>query len=313
MLHRFITDDHAERLLAGHAGAGDDDELADMANLFAALRAPSQASELAGTDDLVALIATAVRNGGIEAAQPPRRKPVLARIITAKVAAVSAVVLFSAGAAAAATGHLPDPLQRTVSNTFSHVGLELPSPADEPATNSTDPASTSTSTMTSDESDTTTTPTTGANAAAVGPDANGPAKHGLCNAFLNDNGHDKNPDAVAFRNLTAAATAAGQTVAEFCAPTSDTTTTVVTADDDSGRPADRGNSGSTPAATAPGQTGDRGNSGSTPAATAPGQADKGNSDTTAPGQPENKGKRDSTPSATAPGRTASSTTTAAKP
>jgi hypothetical protein len=290
MLHRFITDDHAERLLAGCAAA-DDYELADMASLFATLRAPSQASELAGTGDLVARMASAVRNGGIESAESPRRKPVLARLITAKVAAVTAVVLFSASAAAAATGHLPDPLQRTVSNTFSHVGVDLPSPADKPTT--TDPASKTTSITGAEQSDTTSTPTTGANSAAVGPDANGPAKAGLCNAFLTDNGHAKNTDAVAFRNLTDAATAAGQTVAEFCTPTSDTTTTVVNTTDETTTTDDPGNSGSTPAATAPGQTGDRGDSGSTPATTAPGQVD-------------DEGKSGSTPAATAPGHTTSS-------
>ncbi len=319
MLHRFITDDHAERLLAGHADAGDD-ELAPMAGLFAALRAPSRASELAGTDDLVARMARAVRNGGLESAQPPRRKPVLARIITAKVAAVATIALFSASAAAAATGHLPDPLQRTVSNTFSHVGVDLPSPSDKPATDTDDPSETSTTTTAEDQSDTTTTTEAGASrSAAVGPDANGPAKTGLCTAFLTDNEHGKNLDAVAFRNLTEAATAAGQTVAEFCAPTSDTTSsTVTTTDDNAKTDDDKGNSGSTPAATAPGQTNDKGNSGSTPAATAPGQTnDKGDSGSTpaatAPGQTNDKGNSGSTPAATAPGQTTSSTSAHGRP
>ncbi|MDQ1424843.1 MAG: hypothetical protein QOD72_2341, partial [Acidimicrobiaceae bacterium] len=65
----------------------------------------------------------------------------------------------------------------------------------------------------------------------VGPDVNGPAKKGLCNAYLGSlaKGHPKNANAVAFRNLTNAATKAGQTVTEFCAPVVSTSSTVTTA------------------------------------------------------------------------------------
>jgi hypothetical protein len=290
MLHRFITDDHAERLLAGHGDDGDG-ELAFMASLFAAMRAPSQPGEVAGTDDLVARMATVVRKGGSTSDYRPQRRPVLAQLVTAKVAALAAVALFSAGAAAAATGHLPDPLQRTVSNTFSHVGVDLPSPGDKPTTTTL----VATTTSTTGQSDTTTTPTTAVDTAlapAVGPDATGPAKTGLCTAFLNR--HEKNLDPVAFRNLLAAATAAGQTVDEFCARTTDTTSSVVITTDETGKPTNPGHSGSTPAATAPGRPANPGNSGSTPAGTAP-------------------GKSGSTPAATSPGRTSSPTSAHGRP
>jgi hypothetical protein len=265
VLHRFISDDHAERLLAGNANA-DDDGLAPVAGLFAALRAPSQASELAGTDDLVARMAKAVGTGGAVSARSSRRKPVLAKLVTGKVAALAAVAFFSAGAAAAATGNLPDPLQRTVSKTFSHVGVDLPAPAGNPiASTTTAPTTTAASTTTSNagESDSKTTPTTAADettkaaAGAVGPDATGPAKKGLCTAYF-ANDHGKNLDAVAFRNLTDAAAAAGQTVEEFCAPKSDTTTTNTSetpTTDKHGKPTDKDHGKSTPAATAPGHSG----------------------------------------------------------
>jgi hypothetical protein len=268
VLHRFISDDHAERLLAGHADA-DDEGLTQVAGLFAALRAPSQAGELAGTDDLVARMAAAVADGAVPA-RPSRRKPVLAKLVTGKVAALAAVAFFSAGAAAAATGNLPDPLQRTVAKTFSHVGVDLPAPADEPISSTTSAAPTTTASA-SAESDSTATPTSATdatdppNAGAVGPDATGPAKQGLCTAYF-ANDHGKNLDAVSFRNLTEAATTAGQTVEEFCAATSDTTTTtssVTPTTDEHGKPTDPGNSGSTPGATAPGSDV------STPADTAP--------------------------------------------
>jgi hypothetical protein len=300
VLHRFITDDRAERLLAGGEATGDDD-LASIAGLFTVLRAPAQPAELAETDDLVARMAAAVRDGRTESVQEPsRRRPVLARVITAKVAALATVALFSAGAAAAAaTGHLPDPVQRTVSRTFSHVGVDLPSP-DDGTDIPTDPATTTTA---AGASESTTTP---ANAAheALGPDATGAAKAGLCTAYVANDGHGNSRDAIAFENLADAATKAGQTVAEFCAPTTGTTTTTTTGE--TAKPADPGNSGSTPAATAPGRPTEPGNSGSTPAATAPGQpTEPGNSGSTpaatAPAPPIEPGNSGSTPAATAPG------------
>ncbi len=126
-------------------------------------------------------------------------------------------------------------------------------------------ADTSTTTPTTADTNTT-TPTTAADTAsagAVGPDANGPAKHGLCTAYLAGNGHAKNPDAVAFRNLTEAATAAGMTVHAFCTPTP-TTSTAATIPFDSATSAD-GTTTTDPAITTDGH----GKSGSTPGATAP--------------------------------------------
>ena len=65
-----------------------------------------------------------------EKAQPARRLrsvPVPARAA----GIIAAVTLWSTGMAAAATGHLPDPVQRAVSNTAAHVGLSLPDPSDD--------------------------------------------------------------------------------------------------------------------------------------------------------------------------------------
>jgi hypothetical protein len=50
---------------------------------------------------------------------------------------------------------------------------------------------------------------------AKGPDATGPAKHGLCTAFAASAGHAKG-HGVAFENLQKAATA-GKSVTQFCA------------------------------------------------------------------------------------------------
>jgi hypothetical protein len=193
---------------------------------------------------------------------------VLAHLFTAKVTAFAAVALFAAGTAAAATGNLPGPLQRGVASTLSHEGVADPESTDDSTTTTETATSTTvtdgTTTTSTTAADTTTT-STGAETDSdgpVGPDASGPAKHGLCTAYFA--GHAKNPDAVAFRNLVDAATAAGGTVEAFCTPA--TTTTALTTEPDSATTDDatdtddqttghgHGNSGSTPGATAPGRT-----------------------------------------------------------
>ena len=202
MLHRFFTDDHGERLLTGDVGTGDGD-VVSLAGLFAVLRAPAEPAELAGTDDVVARLAATVRDARGESV----RKPVRARAFTVKVAVVATVAVLSAGAAAAATGHLPDGLQRTVSHTLSHIGVDVPAPqhgTDTP----TDPTTTTAATAAGVSG----TPTTAAHD-AVGADATGAAKTGLCRAYVANDGHGHSRDAVAFQNLTDAATNAGLTVA----------------------------------------------------------------------------------------------------
>lgn len=173
-------------------------------------------------------------------------------------AGVIAVTFCSAGVAAAATGGLPGPLQRGLDRAAQVVGHEVPpthasgDATDEMggdddtsttssgsttsttgATTSTDGSTTSTSGSSSTEATSATSDETTASTddmdddaehdgemkdTPVGPDATGPAKQGLCNAYMHSvaKGHSKNADAVAFRNLTEAATDADQTVEEFC-------------------------------------------------------------------------------------------------
>ena len=284
VLHDFISGDDDDRLLAGHANI-EDEELAPLVSLFAALREPVRVNEAAGTKVLVAQMAKAVREGGSLTASS-RRKPMIAQLFSGKVAAVAALSLFSASAAAAATGNLPDPVQRDVSRVLARVGVNVPTPDSQPDTPST---------STSGDTDTST---------PKGPDATGAAKQGLCRAYLADKANGKNPNAVAFKNLAQAAKDAGKTVDAYCAATPEeasATTEVQT------KPVPAGNSGSTPGATAPGQQSTAGQSGSTPGVTAPGQMPiPGNSGSTpgatAPGQQPIPGRSGSTPGATAPGQ-----------
>ena len=118
-----------------------------------------------------------------------------------------------------------------------------------------------------------------------------------------------------FRNLTDAATAAGQTVEEFCADaTPGKSESAPGQTDESPSATAPGQTGESPSATAPGQTGESpsvtapGQTGESPSATAPGQTDESPS-ATAPGQTDENpsatapasGGEDN-PSATAPGR-----------
>ncbi|MGD9794051.1 MAG: hypothetical protein AB7V43_11270 [Acidimicrobiia bacterium] len=171
VLRRFLTEDHADRILASVSDSGsasvavsgadsvsgsvsaEDEGLAPMANLLAALQAPATPDELSGQEHLLAqmraamqptsaprvvsdasaAVDLAVDDAGLidllRVTPPPRRNTMLAKIVTGKVAALAAVGIFSVGAAAAATGTLPTPMQRSVSNAASHVGLDLPEPS----------------------------------------------------------------------------------------------------------------------------------------------------------------------------------------
>jgi hypothetical protein len=192
-----------------------------------------------------------------EKAQPARRLrsvPVPARAA----GIIAAVTLWSTGMAAAATGHLPDPVQHAVSNTAAHVGLSLPDPSHDDVTvqaneqkknDENDDTTTSSSSSSSTTGSSTTSPPTttstraGGGAALVpttstdddeaadeehggqGPDVNGPAHDGLCNAYLRGlaNGNPKDPAVPPWRNLLDAATKAGKSIEQFCGVTTTTT------------------------------------------------------------------------------------------
>ena len=118
----------------------------------------------------------------------------ISRLLTLKALGVALpAVALTAGSAAAATGSLPNSAQSAVSSALSTVGVHVPNGHDNTdSTNSSAPAN------------------------AVGPDASGPAKYGLCTAWKANNGHASS-HSVAFGNLQKAATAASETVAQFCA------------------------------------------------------------------------------------------------
>lgn len=108
----------------------------------------------------------------------------------------------------------------TTSTTGATTSTEDSTTSTNGATTSatTSPSSDETTTVTTDDMDDDAEHDGDAKDTPIGPDATGPAKKGLCNAYMHSvaRGHSQNADAVAFRNLTKAATDAGQTVEEFC-------------------------------------------------------------------------------------------------
>ena len=192
---RVVSPEQAERILSGAINPDDlRVDVAEVAHLLRAARGPATLDEYGSAD--VANLARRIRMGA--------RAPIDARArfghrITRKAAAFAVVgAFFTAGAAAAATGTLPGPIQRTLSHAYSHFVGDMPVVRSTSAT--------------TDGAAPTSTP--------VGPDATGPAQSGLCTAYLASGG--KNDKAVAFQNLTNAAKDAGQTVEQFCSSTSST-------------------------------------------------------------------------------------------
>ncbi len=168
--------------------------------------------------------------------------------------AIAAAVLIAGTGSAAAAGALPDAAQSAIARVTSHVGLVLPDPnaTVHPAPTPTHPHATTTSepTPTYDiehtfdhrndspggHGGTTTTitvptaepaapaPESSESAGATGPRLDGPAKQGLCTAWDAHRRSGKpDPQGTAFIDLDAAAAAAGQSVADFCAPVLATT------------------------------------------------------------------------------------------
>ena len=319
----LISDELAERILSG---SGQDAASVGLDVVFGALRAPADPSELSGMDAMVTAFQGAVVTP-IAGPPTPRTRPMRKKLLTAKtIAAIGAVTLVTAGAAAAATGTVPSPF---ASDKAQEVTSErVPDIARENVGKRVDDSSTVTETTLAvvvapvDQTDA----NESASAEGTGPDATGAARFGLCTAYAAHVEHrdGTEPDGVPttsidlpapFRNLTDAATAAGQTVEEFCADaTPGRSESAPGQTDESPSATAPGQTGESPSATAPGQTGESpsatapGQTGESPSATAPGQTDESPS-ATAPGQTDENpsatapasGGEDN-PSATAPGR-----------
>jgi hypothetical protein len=133
--HRFPLDDAtADRLMAGEVHPSDAPPgYAGVARILIEAR-----SGLAATEIDAALLGSLVR--AIQTSPDNVRTPsMFSKLLTAKVGTVAAALVFStAGAAAAAGGHLPAQAQDTVSKAAAHVGFTLPASGDDHATGNAD-------------------------------------------------------------------------------------------------------------------------------------------------------------------------------
>ena len=198
--------------------------------LLTALTAPPTSSELDGiAPTLVALRTAQVTS--VPSSPPRRRASMITTLAGAKLGATIAGIAVGLGGTATVvyvSANVPlSSTHATASPTTSDTAdpTETPDPT-ETATETETPDPTETATETPDPTDTpdaTETPdatdTPDATATAAGPDATGPAAHGLCTAWKNLAAHagtGKAMDSIAFANLAKAAGGADQ-VAAYCA------------------------------------------------------------------------------------------------
>lgn len=203
---------------------------------------------------MASVIAAPSTNVSAMAPSAERRRLRATKALT-KLAVVAAGVVVGTSAAAA-TGHLPDGAQSALARVTAHLGIHLTDPnlavpstippastgplpvavnndqastgdpvepeaeaIPQPAVTSTLAASTPAgSAITVATPDSLHVPTSEptSTTAPRGPDADGSAKHGLCNAWRAHQSNGTAVDSVAMRNLEATAAAAGETVEAFC-------------------------------------------------------------------------------------------------
>jgi hypothetical protein len=177
-----------------------------LARLLAAATAPAAPQELASQQRVMAEFAAVMQS--TPPTLSPRRTPVPSKVFTIKAAAAALVAVLSIGGiAAAATGLLPDQAspvadQATATTAADAAALGLGKAA------AADLAGTAPAGSTAGQG----------REAAVGPDATGAARAGLCRAWQAGQGadHGSRSDSVAFQALAAAAGGANN-IAGYCA------------------------------------------------------------------------------------------------
>jgi hypothetical protein len=189
-----VRDAAFDALLAGNLPPEQaTDGLRPVAEVIAALCAAPARSEIAAEARAREVYRAAFSRPPAHAPRR-RRRPVLASLLSAQLAA--AAVLILGGIAAAWLGVLPAPVQRLAHEVFGAPAARHSAPTQHPAAaaspNATSP-----------------TPT--------GPDATGLRAHGLCTAYWHAQAHGTaSQKSVAFRNLAAAAGGAAN-IPAYCA------------------------------------------------------------------------------------------------
>ena len=179
-----LDDATADRLLAGEIVPDDAPPgYGHLASLIRRARTESGGISPSRRAAAVSAMAAAVT---YEQRSQRGSKRMLGKLLSLKALGIALpAVALTAGTAAAATNSLPAPAQTAIHDVLSKVGISVPNGHSGGAT-------------------------------PVGPSATGPAEFGLCTAYAANGGH-MSSKSVAFRNLTAAATAAGESVTQLCA------------------------------------------------------------------------------------------------
>jgi hypothetical protein len=176
-----------------------------LARLLAAVAAPAAPQELAGAQRAMATFAAAMRSH--PPTLSPRRTAVPRKVLTMKAAAAALVAALSlGGVAAAAGGLLPDQASPVADQAPATMGADAAAHGVGKAAAANLGGSANAGSADGQ-----------GRASAVGPDATGAARVGLCRAWQAGQGgeHGRRMDAVAFQALVVAAGGADQ-VAAYC-------------------------------------------------------------------------------------------------
>jgi hypothetical protein len=198
--------DLLERLLGGRLDpASAPPGYGRLARLLAAATAPAAPQELAGERLAMASFAAAMRSH--PPTLSPRRTAMPRKVLTIKAAAAALVAVLSlGGVAAAASGLLPDQASPVADQASATTGTDAAAHGLGPAA----------AANLGEAADAGSADGQG-RASAVGPDATGTARVGLCRAWQAGPGahHGRRMDAVAFRALAEAAGGADH-IAAYC-------------------------------------------------------------------------------------------------
>jgi hypothetical protein len=201
-----IDQDLLDRLLDGRLDpASAPPGYSELARLLAAATAPAAPEELAGERLAMATFAAVMRS--TPPTLVPRRTAVPRKVLTMKAAAAALVAALSlGGVAAAASGLLPDQASPVAEQAAASTGADA-------ATHGLGKAAAANLGGAADAG----SADGQGRASAVGPDASGAARAGLCRAWEAGEGgdHGRRMDAVAFQALVEAAGGADQ-VAAYC-------------------------------------------------------------------------------------------------
>ena len=166
--HDFLDANTAERLLSGAVpAAAAPPGYGPVASVLAAAAIPVPVPAMDFEELARVARSAAVRPGP----STTRRSPMLGKLLTMKAAAAAGVILIGATGAAAATGSLPNAVQRVAHSTLAHVGVDVPDDHPANADHQADDPSTTDTTVPADGSAPGATPAVAGDNGAAGTDA----------------------------------------------------------------------------------------------------------------------------------------------